>query len=75
MEKQLSLKRSVYELSTDYPEIIDIMVELGFENMTKPGMLQSVGRVMTIPKGCRVKNIPLQKVTEAFQANGFTIID
>ena len=43
-------------------EIISIMVEIGFENITKPGVLQTVGRVMTLPKGCRMKGISLDTV-------------
>ena len=74
MTKILDLNQTVYELCNQYPEIISIMVEIGFENITKPGVLQTAGRVMTLPKGCRMKGISLDTVKEAFQHNGFTII-
>ena len=75
MAKNLKLNQTVYELCDQYPEIISIMVEIGFENITKTGALQTVGRVMTLPKGCRMKGISLDTVKEAFQHNGFTIIE
>ena len=75
MTKILDLNQSVYELCNQYPEIISIMVEIGFENVIKPSALQTVGRVMTLPKGCRMKGISLDTVKEAFQHNGFKIIN
>ena len=74
MTKILDVNQTIYELCNQYPEIISIMIEIGFENITKPGMLQTAGRVMTLPKGCRMKGISLDTVKEAFQNNGFTII-
>ena len=74
MTKILDLNQSVYELCNQYPEIISIMVEIGFENVIKPSVLQTAGRVMTLPKGCRMKGISLDTVKEAFQHNGFKII-
>ncbi len=73
MIKQINFHHTVYDLTTQYPEIIPILKNLGFENITKPNMLQTVGRVMTIPKGCRMKGISFDVVKEAFQNSGFHI--
>jgi hypothetical protein len=73
MTKILDLNQTVYELTTQYPEIQTIMIKIGFENIIKPGMLQTAGRVMTLPKGCRMKGIPLNTVKEALENNRFTI--
>lgn len=73
--KEISLKQSVYEICTAHPELVEVMREIGFVNITRPGMLQSVGKFMTIPKGCRTMRIPLEKVNEHFQAHGFNLVD
>ena len=73
--KEVSLKESVYELCSTHPELVTLMREIGFVNITKPGMLQSVGKFMTIPKGCRTMQISLEDVKEHLSNNGFTIID
>ncbi len=73
MSKTIHLNQTLYEISTQYPEVVSIMQSLGFENISKPTMLQSVGRVMTIPKGCRMKDIPLDTVIATFQSHGFEI--
>lgn len=61
MTKELDFSKSVYELTQQYPEIVEIMRDLGFTEIVKPGMLQSAGRVMTIPKGSKMKKIPMEK--------------
>lgn len=73
MGKILDLSKTVYELCREYPEIIDIMKDLGFESIANPAMLNTAGRFMTIEKGAEMKKIDLEKVKEAFINNGFTI--
>ncbi|PDY45623.1 DUF1858 domain-containing protein [Bacillus pseudomycoides] len=73
MTKQINFHHTVYDLTTQCPEVLPILKNLGFENITKPNMLQTVGRVMTIPKGCLMKGISLDVVKEAFQNSGFHI--
>ncbi|CAH0345782.1 DUF1858 domain-containing protein [Bacillus sp. CECT 9360] len=73
MAKIIDFNLTVLDLCKHYPEIIPIMKELGFENITNPAMLHSAGRVMTISNGCRMKRIPLDTVKAAFQKHGFTI--
>ena len=73
MSKTIDLTRSVFDLVTEYPELADIMAELGFTEIKKPAMLHSVGRLTTIPKGAKMKNIHMAKVITALLDNGFTI--
>lgn len=74
MMKKIDINQTLYEICNQYPEVVLIMENLGFENISKPTMLQTVGRVMTIPKGCRMKGIPIETVISAFQKDGFEII-
>ena len=48
MEKEIDFRKSVYDIVSDDPEIVDIMAELGFTEITKKAMLNSVGKLMTI---------------------------
>ncbi len=73
--KQISLNTSIYDLCKAHPEFINLMKEIGFVNITKPGMLQTMGKIMTIPKGCRTMKIPLEQVREHLTKHGFQIID
>ena len=73
MAKKIDLTKTVFELVTEYPELVDIMASLGFSEITKKVVLNSVGKLMTIPKGAKMKNIPMTKIVATFVENGFEI--
>lgn len=75
MGKVIDLRKTVYELCTADPEIIEIMIGLGFEQLAKPGMLQSAGRLMTIPQGARLRRVELKAIKGAFRAKGYEITE
>ncbi|WP_287586366.1 DUF438 domain-containing protein [Mogibacterium sp.] len=73
--KILDMKKSVYDLATEFPEVIDIMVTLGFRDISNPVALNTMGRVMTIPKGSKIKGIDMTSVIAMFEDKGFEIIN
>lgn len=73
--KKIDLNKSIYELSQAYPEIIEIMEGMGFKDITKKGMLNTAGRIMTIPKGASMKGIEIEDIKKEFESKGFTIIE
>ena len=74
MAQVLDLSKSVYEICTKYPVIKGLMAENGFAEITEPGRLQTMGRFMTIPKGCDHKGVDLEELKAIFRAHGFTIL-
>lgn len=75
MSRVIDLSKSVYELAKEYPEVIDLMAGIGFTEIRKKPVLHSVGKIMTIPKGSVMKNIPMEKIRAAFEEAGFTLIE
>ena len=75
MDKILDLDKSVASLVKEYPEVADIMVELGFTEIKNPAMLASVGRIMNLKKGSQMKKIPMEEIIRAFREKGFEITD
>ncbi|MEE8807835.1 MAG: DUF438 domain-containing protein [Lactimicrobium sp.] len=73
MAKEIDLSKSVYDLTNEYPELIDIMAQLGFSDIVNPVMRRSAGRLMTIPKGASMKGIDMAKVVGVLMQNGFTL--
>ncbi|HEX3048004.1 MAG TPA: DUF1858 domain-containing protein [Bacillota bacterium] len=73
MEKLIDLSKTVFEIAQENPETVDIMKELGFTDIIKPGMLNTAGRFMTIPKGAAMKGIGLDKIEDTFRAYGYQI--
>lgn len=71
--KTIDLTKTVYELACEHDEFIEIMAELGFTEIRKKAMLHSVGKLMTVPKGSKMKKIPMEQIVAAFQEKGFTV--
>lgn len=74
MKKVLRMDESIFEMVSRHPEVANIMVELGFKDIAKPGMLQTAGRFMTLSKGIKLKKMDLETVKQAFERYGFEIM-
>ncbi|WIV12375.1 DUF1858 domain-containing protein [Proteiniborus sp. MB09-C3] len=74
MSKAISLNETIHEICTRYPEIKEILRELGFEDITNPIMMNTAGKIMTISKGTQMKNIDIENVKEKLKEKGFEII-
>lgn len=75
MDKILDLDKSVASLVKEYPEVADIMADLGFTEIKNPAMLASVGRIMNLKKGSQMKKIPMEEIVRAFREKGFEVTD
>lgn len=73
MEKVIDLNNTVYEICIKDPAVKEILSELGFTDILKPGMLTTAGKFMTIPKGAKLKKIDIDTVKKAFTEHGYTL--
>lgn len=69
----LDLTQSVYTLCTQHEGLAEILRQLGFTDITKPGMLTTVGRFMTIPKGAALKKIDMDVIKSMLEERGYRI--
>ncbi|MEI7884363.1 MAG: DUF1858 domain-containing protein [Clostridia bacterium] len=73
--KTIDFSKTVYELCSFDPAIKDILSELGFQDITKPGMLSTAGRFMTIPKGAAMKKMSMVSIQQEFKRRGYEIVE
>ena len=73
MEKVIDLNESVYNICTKYPEAIEVLKELGFKDIAIPAMLNTAGKIMTIPKGSAMKKIDMELIKKKLEKAGFQI--
>lgn len=71
--KNLDLRLSVYELTEQEPALKEVLARLGFDRVLQPGLRATVGRAVTLPLGCSMRGIPLEKVTAALRAAGYEV--
>ena len=74
-EKIIDFSVPIKELAEEYPDFIQIMYDCGFTRLKIPGLLSTVGRVMTIPLGAQAMKIDLDKIKQAFEDKGYKVID
>lgn len=73
MSKTLNFSKTIYELCKEDPQVIEIMKELGFDQITNAASLNTVGRFVTIPKGAVIKSMDLEKIKSEFIKRGYHI--
>ncbi|NLB32407.1 MAG: DUF1858 domain-containing protein [Tissierellia bacterium] len=69
----IDFNKTVYELCSENEKVAEILAEIGFKDITKPGMLNTAGRFMTIPKGAKGKNFDLEEIKKEFIKRGYEI--
>ena len=73
--KEIDLKKSLYDLTEAFPELIDIFKELGFLVVVNPVVRNTLGRVTTIPEGSEKQGKDLAEVIKKLEESGFTVKD
>ncbi len=71
--KEIDLKKSVYELTEAYPELIEILKGMGFFGVANPVARKTLGRMTTIPQGCEKQKKDLNEVVKELQEAGFEV--
>lgn len=69
----IDFNKTVFELYNDNEEIAKILEEIGFKDITKPNMINTMGRFMTIPKGAKAKGFNIDEIKKEFIKRGYEI--
>ncbi|CCV66459.1 hypothetical protein BN85314380 [Paracholeplasma brassicae] len=70
---EIDLNEKIIDLVKKDEKIKDILSELGFSEITKPGMIQTVGRFMSINQGSSLRKIDIEVIKERFKSYGYQI--
>jgi hypothetical protein len=73
MLKIIDLKKNVYELTETYPELIEVLKEMGFLGVANPIARKTLGKVITIPQGCKKLGKNLNEVIKKLKEFGFKV--
>ncbi len=72
-KKTINSGKTVHFLCSHDPDLVPILAEIGFTEILKPIMLNTVGKVMTLFKGAAMRGIKVSKVIETLKEHGYTI--
>ena len=71
--KKINLNQTIYTLVSDYPELKDILASIGFTEIIKPGMISTVGRLMTLKAGSGLRRISIEQLKSALLEHDFQL--
>lgn len=75
MAKVIDLKKTVFELVQEHPEVADVLASVGLTDIKDPKILETVGKQLTIPQGTRKRGVALDVVANALKAKGFEVVE
>ncbi len=65
MENKLfNIKDTLYDITEKYPESIELLASIGFENIKNESQRNTIGRAITIENALKTKNINLSDFTQ-----------
>ncbi len=70
---EVSEHTTIYQLVQMDSRVQAVMLELGFSLIIRPVMLQTLGRTMTLKKGCSLRNIDYSHAKAAMMEIGIMI--
>lgn len=71
--KEISIDTTIHDLTEAYPELIPVLVGLGFAGVADPAMRASHGKIMTIRKGCQMLGKDTAEVARVLEQHGFAL--
>ncbi len=71
--KKIDFTKNVFDLTEEYPELIEILKSLGFLGVANPIARKTLGKATTIPAGCKKMRVDLQEVIKNLEEKGFVV--
>jgi len=71
--KEVDPDKTVFELTEAYPELIPVLKEMGFAGVSNPIARNTLGRTMTLRKGCERQGVDFSEVSKILQEKGYTV--
>ena len=65
--------QTIADLTEQYPDLISVLAEIGFAGVRNPATRKSLGRMITLRKGCGIQGKSLDEVAVALLPAGFQI--
>ena len=73
--KKIDPNKSIYELTEEFPELIEILKDMGFIGVINPIIRKTIGRKTTLLEGIKKQGKDLEEVFKKLKDKGFEILD
>lgn len=74
MNNTIDLTQPIAKTIEEHPEILDLLVELGFKPLANKAMRNSVGKIVSLQKGASMINVDIKRIIQELEWNGYDVI-
>ena len=74
MDNVIDVSIPVAQVIDQHPEVLDLLVELGFKPLANPIMRNTVGRKVSLKQGLKLEGTPMEKIVRTLEANGYEVV-
>lgn len=74
MDNVIDVSIPVAQVIDQHPEVLDLLVELGFKPLANPIMRNTVGRKVSLKQGSKLEATPMEKIVRTLEANGYEVV-
>ena len=74
MDNKIDVSIPVAQVIDQHPEVLDLLVELGFKPLANPIMRNTVGRKVSLKQGSKLERTPMEKIVRTLEANGYEVV-
>ena len=74
MDNKIDVSIPVAQVIDQHPEVLDLLVELGFKPLANPIMRNTVGRKVSLKQGSKLECTPMEKIVRTLEANGYEVV-
>ena len=74
MDNVIDVSIPVAQVIDQHPEVLDLLVELGFKPLANPIMRNTVGRKVSLKQGSKLESTPMEKIVRTLEANGYEVV-
>ncbi len=73
--KKIDPNKSIYELTEEFPELIEILKDMGFIGVINPIIRKTIGRKTTLLEGIKKQGKDSEEVFNKLRDKDFEILD
>ena len=70
---EISIEDTIYTICSEYPQALRYLYEFGFTQISQPLMIQTVGRYMTLKKGCEMRGFDIEELVRFLKMKGIPL--
>lgn len=70
----IDLSIPVAQVVEQHPEVLDLLLELGFTPLANPVLRQTLGRTVSLVQGAKMKGLDIQEIQRVLEYNGYEVV-